>query len=768
MNNDGIRWKKILLLTFVIAFSTILLMIPEAVKPAYVNHITEAEMILINREEMGENGYIAGKQIFFDLDSEYLKQITTCEIPLRKGLYEIVVRYQISDNHCTAYAYSHANRYGDIEADETVLNPSHTESKLEVRLNHSVSDFQVRINTDQDDIKIESITIHRISSMKRMVCNAALMILLFLGIAVLFEKIRMKLLTKKELIVISALTGIVLLAALPLGLRGIVESRGFEDLSFHLWRIEGIAEGLRNGSFPVRIYTEYLNGYGYANGIYYGNMLLYIPAFLRLMGYSVTFSYKCYILLIHILTAVAAYISFRGISESRFIGLAGCAMFTLAPYRLVNVYDRAAVGEYTALGFMPLIFYGLWILCKGKEEEYKKSFVVLVAGCTGVVQSHLLSVILVACGGIAFAVLFWKYMIQARKILLLLKAMILTVILNLWFLVPLVDYLLTQQTRIMADKTWTIQKYGQDLTYLTGLITGNDYQVPRGSGVLFVIMPILGIMVCVLAHYSCWNKAYQKEITGFVVLGCCFLFLSTHMFPYDFLCKNSGVINMFIGKIQFPWRWLGPAALSLCILYCLIAVILHENSKKYCYTFILCTLLAATVQSVGIQCLIMNKSTIQNYYSTAGLHQEFLYQVYQGEYMKTNANMKAMEYDNQVLDESNIIWEYKRRNNQFELLVQNNQKQMAEIVFPLQYYKGYSAIDPDTKEKFEVHENEDAKVTVIIPEEYQGKVLVFYRSLWYWKAADAVSIISMIIIVILLCKSRLCQRKRRICETGDQ
>lgn len=766
MKDSGIRWKKILFLTIAIALCAMVLMIRESAKPSYDVYIADTEMMSIDREEMEENGYILDKQVFFDLDSEYPMQITTQEIPLRKGRYEITIRYQTDENNCMAYPYSHANRYGDIEADKVVLNPSHTNNTFEIRLNHSVSDFQVRINTDRKNIKIEGITLHSVSSVKMMLCNSVLIMLLFLGMAYLYEKIKNKTLTKQQFIVISSLSGIILLAAFPLGLKGIVESQGFEDLSFHLWRIEGIAEGLKNGSFPVRIYTEYLNGYGYANGIYYGNMFLYIPAFLRLLGYSVTISYKCYILLIHILTASIAYISFRGISKSRFIGLAGSALFTLAPYRLVNVYDRAAVGEYTALSFMPLIFFGLWILCKGKEAEYKKSLIVLVVGCTGVVQSHLLSVILVACGGIAFLVWFWKYMIQVRKIFLLFKAMILTFILNLWFLVPLVDCMITQQTRIMTNKTYAIQKYGQDLSYLTSLITKSDYQVPRGIGLLFVAMPIIWIMLSVMAHYDCWNYCYKKEMIGFMVFGSGCLLLSTNMFPYDFLCKHSNLINTLIGKIQFPWRWLGIAGLFLIILYSLIAASLYENSRKYCYAFILCTLLVATIQSIGMQCLIMNKSTVQNYYSTDGLQQEFLYQVFQGEYMKVNANMKAMENNRQVLDEGNIIWEYERENNQFELLVQNNQKKTAEIVFPLQYYKGYSAVDKDTKEKFEVYENEESKVTVIIPGEYKGRVFVYYSAMWYWKVADIASLIGMVVVVILLYKSEVRKKKLNICENG--
>lgn len=50
-------------------------------------------------------------------------------------------------------------------------------------------------------------------------------------------------------------------ACMPLLWRGVYDGH---DLLFHLNRIEGIASGLRNGQFPVRIHSSTLLGYGYA------------------------------------------------------------------------------------------------------------------------------------------------------------------------------------------------------------------------------------------------------------------------------------------------------------------------------------------------------------------------------------------------------------------------------------------------------------------------------------------------------------------------
>ena len=86
------------------------------------------------------------------------------------------------------------------------------------------------------------------------------------------------------------------------------------DWSFHLSRIEGIAQGLREGQFPVRVYSIAKDGYGYAPSLFYGELLLYFPAVLRLLGMSVQGAYHTYLLALQLLTAGIAFFSLRQIS----------------------------------------------------------------------------------------------------------------------------------------------------------------------------------------------------------------------------------------------------------------------------------------------------------------------------------------------------------------------------------------------------------------------------------------------------------------------
>ncbi len=85
-----------------------------------------------------------------------------------------------------------------------------------------------------------------------------------------------------------------LIAFLPYTVSGI--HRG-DDLTYHLLRIDGIAEELANGHFPVYMQSIWLNGYGSPVSMYYGDFLLYFPAVLRLLGFSFNISYKLYVIM---------------------------------------------------------------------------------------------------------------------------------------------------------------------------------------------------------------------------------------------------------------------------------------------------------------------------------------------------------------------------------------------------------------------------------------------------------------------------------------
>lgn len=69
-----------------------------------------------------------------------------------------------------------------------------------------------------------------------------------------------------------------------------------QDMVFHLYRIEGIAGALSDGQFPVRMQYSQFDGAGYPVSIMYGDLFLYFPAILVLLGLSATRAYSVFVI----------------------------------------------------------------------------------------------------------------------------------------------------------------------------------------------------------------------------------------------------------------------------------------------------------------------------------------------------------------------------------------------------------------------------------------------------------------------------------------
>lgn len=234
------------------------------------------------------------------------------------------------------------------------------------------------------------------------------------------------------------------------------------DWSFHLSRIEGIAQGLREGQFPVRVYSIAKDGYGYAPSLFYGELLLYFPAVLRLLGMSVQGAYHTYLLALQLLTAGIAFFSLRQIFRHNKTALVGSVLYMLSTYHLYKIYWLSAVGEYTAMAFLPLIPAALYELYGERpltRKRLRRACAELVAAFGMLLQVHLLSLEMAVLATAVFCLMRFRRTFSKAVFFTWLKAAVLTVLLNLWFLVPFLTLMLSGDYNNMY--TGSAEKYRQ-------------------------------------------------------------------------------------------------------------------------------------------------------------------------------------------------------------------------------------------------------------------------------------------------------------------
>ncbi|MDO4798529.1 MAG: hypothetical protein Q4A01_11000 [Coriobacteriales bacterium] len=350
------------------------------------------------------------------------------------------------------------------------------------------------------------------------------------------------------------------------------------DLPFHIARIQSIAQGLQAGVFPVRLYAAQASNFGYPCGICYPDLFLYVPGVLVALGMHPWPAYVLFVLLVNLATAAIAAYAFSRVFCSERVGLLCATLWVLSPYRLCDVWLRAAVGEYLALAFAPLIVLGLWRVFLDEKSEPGLGWLTLALGASAVIYSHVLSVAMF----LAFALLAMIPLALWRKksgcALAIAKAAGVTVLLTAAFLVPFLDYYLHHD---LGVKYFGNSAHEHSLYPLQAAV---PFQAFRGSsvalgeagdemplevGIALLVVLFVSVPVCVV---SSLHRADQERWRRWVVLLACssvaVLLLTTCLFPWGYdgpLTPLKAVVDA-AATIQFPWRLLGIASLRLVLL----------------------------------------------------------------------------------------------------------------------------------------------------------------------------------------------------------
>lgn len=367
----------------------------------------------------------------------------------------------------------------------------------------------------------------------------------------------------------AALVALALLASAPFLVWAVPVG---DDVSFHLARIEGIAQGLRAGEFPVRMQSVQLRGFGYPNGVCYGDALLYPFAAMRLLGVPLEECWRSMAVATSLLTAVLAYAFFRRMAcGGRAPALLGAALWTLSPYRLFDMYVRAAVGEYLALALLPVVAYGFFsVFARGRAGASPLGWLWLALGMAGVVVSHVLTTALVLMALVplgAFGLVFAGPGRRAGAARDCALAALACALVSAGFLLPFLDYYLNVPLAVTSapasEATAMALRNASGVAQVLEPLPG--FAFADGShATLGLAVAAAAVMASVSALTGAGGAGPSRRAWGgaLVVVGALMALSATRLFPWG-AGGDGGVLSWAVARlsvIQFPWRMLGPAS----------------------------------------------------------------------------------------------------------------------------------------------------------------------------------------------------------------
>lgn len=673
-------------------------------------------------------------------------------------------QYILSRDDADSADLANGRRYPAYYIDEHVMPAEGHDLSFRLWINSDMDGLPIRFTTAKPaaELTIDSIIIKR--SFRETFAYLMLRILAMLlavNAVIIAYWIRQRLSRwlKKNFYIVLGLLVIWGITVLPAFMDSLVYGH---DIYFHLSRIVGLAEGLAAGQMPLRIQPGWSNDYGYAVSVFYGDTLLYLPAVLYLFGVPLLYAYQIYLVFIHLGTVSISYYSYHRLCGDRPISMFCTALTCLSVNRILNVYIRSAVGEYSAYMFFPLIIVGMKeIFCKEENTPHRISknsaWVPLGIGMAAILQSHILSFEMVCLLLGLVVLLLLKSMLYRDRIWTMLKAAVFSIGLSAWFLIPFLDYA-RQELRIFQEKCVDLQGLGLTLYELLSMTTkgsgvaamsefGLSNRVPDSLGisVLFIIM----LEVTALVKLD-WEKTEKRRLLFISGIAGVSIWMSTIYFPWN-RCGLMPGLRDIAHSIQFPWRFLSLSipllayAASLVLLK--IKACIPWNRTKYLLLF-LCVITA--LQGMYMTDLAVRNSRKGIYDGSKLLRQD---RVLMGaEYLFVDSDRGRMEDEAEVFAENVEITNQTRNGNAF--CVTCSAASEAYLEFPLLCYQYYRCRDEQTNTEFMITQGTNHKIRVNLPANYQGTLKVFFEEPWYWRAAEVISLLTLLMWLTFYLLSR--------------
>ena len=502
------------------------------------------------------------------------------------------------------------------------------------------------------------------------------------------------------------------------------------DITFHLNRILGIRESLSRGMFPVRLNGFTFEGYGYADALCYPNLFLYIPAVLSGLGLSFITSVNIFLFLVNVATAAVMYACAKRLFQNAGIAAVSSALYTLCIYRLCDMYTRAAYGEMLAMIFLPLIILGVYELFFGEEKRWY----LLAFGFTGVFQSNLVSLVPVAALCVFFGILYVRRILEKKRMFALFKALLLTGLLNAWFLIPFFQIIASgvDTSSLSVDASEKVISTARLFQAFPGADDGRNLGLSLMAGLaVFLYAKVKGVR----------RKTDLADV--FVVTGVVLAFLTTDLFPWKLLMQLDG-IAVVMGYLQFPWRLLGPAACFLCLglsAYCVTLFRKKELRMMVCGMVVFCAVISAQYflgDFLGRDPYISAEEDLKNV-------------IVQREYLYSGTDKEKL--DGEIETSGNVFVEDYERDG-FTVTVSCNtiNDEDAYVEVPLFAYPCYEAAD-ENGEPLSISRGENNRIRVELPTG-EATVTVRYHSPLAWRIAEIVSAASLLLVLVVIAKNR--------------
>lgn len=508
------------------------------------------------------------------------------------------------------------------------------------------------------------------------------------------------------------------------------------DTSFHISRLWNLVSGLKAGQIPIRCAGYSYNGYGAVTSVFYPDILLYPFALLLLAGVSTNYVMQCIFVSLNILSCITMYRCAMHILKDRWTAVISSILYTLAIYRITDVYIRCALGEAIAFAFLPILIRGIWSVWFGNKEEWPW----LTLGVCAVFFSHMLTVLMFLLGMVGLFIFYLPKLLREKRLAPLFKAGLLTLFICLFQLIPMFDYWKTDVGPMGMNMSVAGSAVSPAQLFLWG---EGDMPVdpwdttlsglPAEPGMILNIGAVLAIYF-LLARKDTDRKTRQN-ILRFSIIGLLGAYATTTLFPWEYLSTFTNRVSDFF---QFAWRFL----IIPTVFFSLSAAfgyrqITKEGEKPAIFVLIIAIIMV--LPTLGAQ------TRFNDVYRFGEAHEIII----QTEYNIPGTDVKNVRSCAVTPTEGIEVSDYVKEGNHITCSV--NASQDGQIRFPLFGFMGYRVTISGQEVPYFCTGNNQLTVNVT---QGQHDLLIHYVGKPYWHVFDVISLISFIFLLVVMKRKR--------------
>lgn len=533
-----------------------------------------------------------------------------------------------------------------------------------------------------------------------------------------------------------------LIMCLPLFNKGFLITH---DGTYHVGRLYGTVQCLKDGQFLPAVIQQYGNGFGFSWNLFYPPLFAYIGAFLKIFITSYITVTKMILVLFTIISAISMYNLMMEITNKKSVSLITSIIYITSPYKLTGMYVRMSIGEILSSAFMPILFQGLYNLF---NKDGSKNYLIII-GTVGIMLSHNISTLLVGIFSVIYVLLHITKLKDKKVLCKLFIDAIFVITMVGFFYGPLIESKNAANYAVFEEGFMNSKDlYANHAVHIRQLFDNNftwGWSHPLGSEEdiinemnfaigLQIIIPLLLIPFVLKKIPKCQRKTYWFAL----ILGLLSIWATTTLFPRKLIFNALTIL-------QFSWRLFMISTFALSIV---AGMTLSYEFKNIHKKYIAISIIAMIIYMLPY---FWNLNYDKNFNE-----QELLLPSFSGEscanfeYLparaRTNMDYIGSRDSNAIISEGTGALENQQKDgSRMSFNIVQNDSDNLKIELPYIFYIGYSAsLDG---EELPLTESENGFLEINLNNHSTGTVSIKYTGSKIMNITKIISIISTCLFV---------------------